>query len=38
MARRDCLPPFLIRRDPRDISRIWVLEPEGKNYLEVPYR
>ncbi|AWK15543.1 DDE-type integrase/transposase/recombinase (plasmid) [Candidatus Fukatsuia symbiotica] len=38
IARRDCLPPFLIRRDPRDISRIWVLEPEGKNYLEVPYR
>jgi hypothetical protein len=25
IARRDRLPAFLIRRDPRDISRIWVL-------------
>ena len=38
IARRDRLPPFLIRRDPRDISRIWVLEPEGQHYLEIPYR
>lgn len=38
IARRDRLPTFLIRRDPRDISRIWVLEPEGLHYLEVPYR
>lgn len=38
IARRDRLRPFLIRRDPRDISRIWVLEPEGQLYLEVPYR
>ncbi|MFN3887813.1 MAG: Mu transposase C-terminal domain-containing protein [Aquabacterium sp.] len=38
IARRDRLPAFLIRRDPRDISRIWVLEPEGQHYLEVPYR
>ncbi len=29
---------FLIRRDPRDISRIWVLHPEESQYLEVPYR
>ena len=21
----------MIRRDPRDISRVWVLEPEGQN-------
>ncbi|WP_446668050.1 hypothetical protein, partial [Klebsiella pneumoniae] len=27
MARRERWPSFLIRRDPRDISRIWVLEP-----------
>ncbi|WP_444823411.1 hypothetical protein, partial [Acinetobacter baumannii] len=27
-----------MRRDPRDISRIWVLEPEGQHYLEIPYR
>ena len=38
IARRDRLPAFLIRRDPRDISRIWVLEPEGQHYLEIPYR
>ena len=36
IARRDRLPAFLIRRDPRDISRIWVLEPEGQHYLEIP--
>ena len=38
IARRERLPAFLIRRDPRDISRIWVLEPEGQHYLEIPYR
>lgn len=29
---------FIIRRDPRDISRIFVLHPEHDEYLEVPYR
>jgi putative transposase len=38
IARRDRLPAFLIRRDPRDISRIWVLEPEGQHYREISYR
>jgi putative transposase len=38
ISRRERLGPFLIRRDPRDISRIWVLEPEGAHYVEVPYR
>jgi putative transposase len=38
IARRDRFPAFLIRRDPRDISRIWVLEPESQHYLEIPYR
>lgn len=38
IARREGQEKFIIRRDPRDISRIWVLEPEGKNYVEVPYR
>ncbi|WP_455567148.1 Mu transposase C-terminal domain-containing protein [Serratia symbiotica] len=33
IARRDRLPAFLIRRDPRDISRIWVLEPERGSAL-----
>lgn len=38
ISRRDRFGKFIIRRDPRDISRIWVLEPDGHNYLEVPYR
>ena len=38
IARRERLPAFLIRRDPRHISRIWVLEPEGQHYLEIHYR
>lgn len=38
ISRRDTLPPFLIRRDPRDLSRIWVLDPDGHLYVEVPYR
>ena len=29
---------FLIRRDPRDLSRIYVCLPEKIGYLEVPYR
>jgi len=38
IAARDKGHMFLIRRDPRDLSRIWVLHPEEKRYLEVPYR
>lgn len=38
IAKRGHLPAFLIRRDPRDISRIWVLETEGQQYLEISYR
>ncbi|WP_436847536.1 Mu transposase C-terminal domain-containing protein [Streptomyces aureus] len=38
IARRDKLGRFVLRRDPRDISRIWVLDPDGTAYLEVPYR
>lgn len=38
IARRDHLNHFLIRRDPRDISRIWVLDPDGQHYVEIPYR
>jgi putative transposase len=38
IIRRGQLNKFIIRRDPRDISRIWVLDPEGKQYLEIPYR
>ncbi|WQB74451.1 Mu transposase C-terminal domain-containing protein [Prescottella equi] len=28
----------MIRHDPRDISRVWVLDPHGGGYLGVPYR
>ena len=38
IARRDRLGRFVIRRDPRDISRIWVLDPDGAAYVPVPYR
>ncbi|MGH8934300.1 MAG: Mu transposase C-terminal domain-containing protein, partial [Egibacteraceae bacterium] len=38
IARRDRLDRFVLRRDPRDISRIWALEPDGGAYLQVPYR
>lgn len=38
VARRGKLDRFVIRRDPRDISRIWVLDPDGANYIDVPYR
>lgn len=38
IGRRDSFGPFIIRRDPRDISRVWVLEPDGHHYVEVPYR
>jgi putative transposase len=38
IARRHSLDKFIIRRDPRDISRVWVLDPESKQYIEVPYR
>jgi len=38
ISRRESMQRFIIRRDPRDISRIWVLDPSGGSYLEVPYR
>jgi putative transposase len=38
IARRKQLGRFVLRRDPRDISRIWALDPDGDAYLEVPYR
>lgn len=38
IARRERLGRFLLRRDPRDISRIWVLDPDDDAYLEVGYR
>lgn len=38
IARRGQLGRFVLRRDPRDISRIWALDSDGTAYLEVPYR
>ena len=38
IARREQLNKFILRRDPRDISSVWVLDPESKRYLEIPYR
>lgn len=38
IARRDRLDRFVLRRDPRDISRVWALDPEGGAYLPLPYR
>lgn len=35
----ECRPdPLVIRRDPRDLSRIFVLDSRDGSYLEVPYR
>lgn len=36
IAARDGLRPFVIRRDPRDLSRVFVLDPDGGAYMEVP--
>lgn len=38
VARRGQLGKFVIRRDPRDIGRVWVLNPDGRHYVEVGYR
>jgi putative transposase len=38
IAHRSRLDRVVLRRDPRDISRIWALHPETGEYLEVPYR
>lgn len=38
IARREQLGKFVLRRDPRDLSRIWALDPDGGVYLQVPYR
>jgi putative transposase len=35
---RDPTEPVLVRRDPRDISRVYVFDEKTSGYLEVPYR
>lgn len=38
IARRAEKEPLLIRRDPRNLSRIYVFDPGTRGYLEIPYR
>ena len=38
MGKQEQRTKCLIRRDPRDLSRIYVLDPESQQSLEVPYR
>ena len=38
IAKRKMLGKFLLRRDPRDISRVYVLHPETNEYMEIPCR
>ncbi|HEY9785311.1 MAG TPA: Mu transposase C-terminal domain-containing protein [Candidatus Obscuribacterales bacterium] len=38
IADRQRLDKFVIRRDPRDLTRVWVLDPASNCYLEIPYR
>lgn len=38
IASRDRQRKYVIRTDPRDLSRIWVLDPERNIYIEVPFR
>jgi putative transposase len=38
ISNRSKLQKFIIRRNPLDLSRIWVLEPDGNQYIEIPYR
>mgnify|MGYP000137234535 CR=1 FL=1 len=38
IGEREKYGKFLLRRDPRDLSRIYAYLPEVKGYLEIPYR
>lgn len=29
---------FIVRRDPRDISKVWFFDPQLQEYFEIPYR
>lgn len=35
---RNLKQEFVCRYDPRDLSKIWMFEPESSKYIEVPYR
>ena len=38
ISERKILEAFVLRRDPRNLSSIWVLDPDQNVYLEIPYR
>jgi putative transposase len=38
IAMRDRGQKYYLRTDPRDLSRIWALDPERNIYIEVPFR
>ena len=38
IANRSNMEKFIIRRNPLDLSRVWVLDPKSKQYIEIPYR
>ncbi|MCE3238819.1 MAG: transposase [Gammaproteobacteria bacterium] len=38
IANRHELQKFIIRQNPLDLSRVWILEPDRNQYVEVPYR
>lgn len=38
MPRRHDLGKLVVRRDPRDLSQIYVSDPDGNGYIKVPYR
>lgn len=38
IAERDKYGSIIVRRDPRDISKVYVLDPRGGGYIEVPYQ
>lgn len=35
---RNLKQEFVCRYDPRDLSKIWMYEPESTQYIEIPYR
>ncbi len=37
ISNRKTEPHFLLRRDPRDISKVWMLDVKNNHYVEVPY-
>ena len=38
IANRSNMEKFIIRRNPLDLSRVWVLDPKSRQYIEIPYR